>query len=254
VADWQARLRRPGPWADRFTRLVDAIANADDPASAYNCVDLGPMLEAYVDDALHGRDVAARHNPLRDHLRTCSVCQSEVEWLIDAGLTASRQTDKLQAPIADLPFLRPSSSAPWSIQPRSQLQRPGRGLLVRFLPAFVAGRYQRPSLLTLRSAGPQTEDLVLMSEQIESDSHTWLMQVKGARLSSGTDRMTVCVDLQGESTDHLRITLHWGEHTYAQNADPAGHACFDDLPADVVQLPSPSIQIEVQVVDPTVPS
>ncbi len=88
---WRARVREPGPWAERFRRLAEDIASAENAPPACLCDELEAMLAAYVEDMARQQEPAANYLDLQRHLEHCAHCRE-----LAAALRAAR-SDECQA-------------------------------------------------------------------------------------------------------------------------------------------------------------
>ncbi len=253
LAHWRARLREPGPWAERFRRLADAIAHADAPLETSRCRALEPMREAYVDDLWRGEKLGRRYGPLQRHLRTCAYCQEQVQTLLNMLSADAPTTVTDMAGLApSLSFLPSWENKLWSVVPLSQLQRPVRGLAIDVSPTHLSHSLATRSA-TRRRFERDSGQTLLMADRVTVEAEPWDVEIVVRQHAETPDNLTLCTTIVSETPSPWLVTLKWGERTFVQTADEHGQVCFPDLPVSVLQRAHPPIQLEIEATD-SVPS
>ncbi|MBI5879986.1 MAG: hypothetical protein HZB53_20245 [Chloroflexi bacterium] len=135
------------------------------------------------------------------------------------------------------------------ITPRARLLSPGRGVLVRFHPAYIAARFQQPSVFATRGDTDAAPRLTLLAESLSVQPDHWNIRVHAEYPAQTPRRLSLCTTITGDPQPALRVRLTWGDVTLSRNADPSGSACFDDLPAAVVMAAEPCVWLDIEALN-----
>ncbi|MBI5877198.1 MAG: hypothetical protein HZB53_06085 [Chloroflexi bacterium] len=236
LARWRKQIREPGAARDRLRNLAAALdADAAGHGEDSTCSALAETLADFAAAIAHGADPAWRDPELEAHLRTCARCQFDLRALIGEPVPP--------APPGGHPVL---PIAPAEITPRPRLLSPGRGLVVRFNPAFIAARFQQPAAFAARGDEATASWLTLLAESLSVESDHWNIRVQAEQPARAHARLAFCITVSGDPQPALRVRLTWGDVTLSRNADPDGRANFDDLPAAVVMAPLPHVWLDIE--------
>ncbi len=247
MAGLRARLRASPAWRERLRSLMESLITPEEAETVTACEVHAPDLEAYAGDLARGVDTAAPRPELMAHLHTCARCKEDLVILTESYADAPGSGISAE-PVAGAPAFLRSVREPVQIVPRTQLLRPGRGLLVRFNPAFLASRFQQTAALVLRGSGDETSPVVLLAEPREVEAQTWHLRVQ-ATPADTPERMMLCAELMREPQPRLRVNLQWGETTLTRECDAEGRVCFENLPAAVVQEHQPRISLDIEALN-----
>lgn len=102
---WRARVREPGPWVERFRRLAEDIASAENAPSACLCDELEALLAAYVEAMARQQEPVARYLDLKRHLEHCARCR-ELAAALRAARSDACEAEPGQPPTGLKPGLR----------------------------------------------------------------------------------------------------------------------------------------------------
>lgn len=232
VQDLRRRLAKPGPWANRFRQLADAIAHVDN----VTCEECQALLDVYVDAERAGRAVRRHYPDLWHHLQTCADCAEVHDLLLEALEPAAEDAleplPRLQPP--RLSFLEPAApEAPWHVRLRSRLAGAPFGLTFTLTPAHLQDLLApaQPLPARTRRAG-RPEPIVLLAGAVPLGGGQVGVEVIAVPDAQPPKRLELRATIAGTAPlpEHLWATLRWGDETRAGAVDEQGQADLGEMP------------------------
>ena len=232
------RLSEPGPWAQRFRRLAEAVAGTP----GLSCQECEDILDLYVDDELGGRDVRRLYPLVWHHLRTCTRCRQAHDLL--AGTLSRERTGEL-TPVPRLgapclSFLQPHPpDAPWITRLRPRIAGAPFGLTFSFNLPYLRTLLSPPLPVGARAEEPFLPSVahLLLSDAVPMGEGTVAVEVTATRRPEKPGHLYLQAIITGSAPlpENLWARLIWEDQIRSGPVDLQGRVDFGQVSLTTLQ-------------------
>jgi hypothetical protein len=248
LVELRRRLSEPEPWARRFRRLAEAIAQADDAESvslgrnqraeesSLVCEECEALLDLYVNDELAGYYVRHLYPLAWRHLQTCIRCRQAHDLIADtlrrerAGelpAVPNRET----RPLSFLPVY--SADTPWIARLRPRVGGAPFGLVFSFNLSYLRTLLSPPIPVAVRTeeARDSSATRLLLSDAVSVGEQKLAVEVTATQHPSRPEYLDLQAIITSSATlpEKLWARLTWADQTRSAPVDVQGQVDFGEV-------------------------